>query len=258
MIYSASRRTDLPAFYPDVIVDKVNRSRKLDALTLWTKDVGNLVRHPGLAQVVERVPSMVNYTVTGLAGTRWEPNVRPLSEQLGDVQVLAQRLPHGAVRWRFDPILPTPDVEERFVCVKTALDSALGGVEEVTVSFVDPYPKAVERVRLAGLEWPVVPPAEKRRLVEFMVAAFPPGDGPVVKLCCEPDLLAIPGVGMARCVDGDAFARLYGLPLADLPKDAGQRKSCGCMQSTEIGSYALRCGHRCVYCYANPELPFPP
>ncbi|MCD8138589.1 MAG: DUF1848 domain-containing protein [Planctomycetaceae bacterium] len=253
MIYSASRRTDLPAFYPDLIVDKVARSRKLDALVLWTKDVGNLVRHPGLARVVERVPCLVNYTVTGLAGTSWEPAVRPLSDQLADVQALARRLPRGAVRWRFDPIIPTPDVEDRFVSVKTALDDALDGVDEVTVSFVDPYPKAVERVRQAGLEWPSTTPEERRRLIEFMVATFPPGDKPVVRLCCEPELLAIPGVGMARCVDGEAFARLYGLPLGDLPKDAGQRKSCGCMKSTEIGAYALRCGHGCVYCYANPE-----
>ncbi len=253
MIYSASRRTDLPAFYPDIIVDKVKRSRKLEAITFWTKDVGNLVRHPGLARVVETVPSMVNYTVTGLAGTAWEPDVRPLGDQLADVKELAQRLPHGAIRWRFDPIIPTPDVERRFMSVKIALDDALGGVGEVTVSFVDPYPKAVERVRRAGLKWPAMSTAERRRLIEFMVGTFPPGDKPVVRLCCEPELFAVPGVAMARCVDGDAFATLYGLPLADLPKDAGQRKRCGCMQSTEIGSYELRCGHRCVYCYANPE-----
>lgn len=258
MIYSASRRTDLPAFYPEVIVDKVRRARKLEALAIWTKDVGNLVRHAELADIVARVPTMVQYTVTGLAGSRWEPGVRPLAEQLEDVEELGKRLPRGAVQWRFDPIIATDDVKERFLSVKRDLDEALGGVDQVTVSFADPYRKAVERVAKAGLSWLTVPPAERPAFLEFMAAAFPRrADGEaVVRLCCEPELLDLPGVGMARCVDGEAFSRLYGPVLeglAGLDKDAGQRKSCGCMQSTEIGSYELRCGHRCLYCYANPE-----
>ena len=36
MIYSASRRTDLPAFYPDFLVGKIQRSRKLDGVVYWT------------------------------------------------------------------------------------------------------------------------------------------------------------------------------------------------------------------------------
>lgn len=257
MIYSASRRTDLPAFYPEVIVDKVRRARKLEALAIWTKDVGNLVRHAALADVVARVPTMVNYTVTGLAGSVWEPGVRPLAEQLADAAELGKRLPHGAILWRFDPIIATPDLKERFLGVKRDLDEALGGVDQVTVSFADPYRKAVERVEKAGLDWPAMPSAERPALLAFMAAEFPrpAADDAVVRLCCEPGLLSLPGVGMARCVDGEAFYRLYGSALeglAGLDKDGGQRKSCGCMQSTEIGSYEMRCGHRCLYCYANP------
>lgn len=255
MIYSASRRTDLPAFYPGAIVDKVKRSRKLDALAIWTKDVGNLVRHPGLAAVVGCVPTIVNYTVTGLAGSVWEPGVRPLAEQLPDVEALGRRLPRGALLWRFDPVLATPDWRERFLATKRGLDAALGGVEQVTVSFPDPYRKAVERVEKAGLEWPDVPPGRRRAVLEFMVAAFSarPDGAAAVRLCCEPDLLGIPGVGPARCIDGALFAALYGVDLAELGKDRGQRAACGCVQSTEIGSYELRCRHGCLYCYANPE-----
>jgi hypothetical protein len=256
MIYSASRRTDLPVFYPEVIVDRVRHARKLEALALWTKDVGNLVRHPDLASAVRRVPTMVQYTVTGLAGSAWEPGVRPLEAQLPDVAALAGLLPRGAILWRFDPIIAAPGWRERFLSVKQDLDAALGGVGQVTVSFPDPYRKAVERVARASLEWRPLSLRERREAVAFLVSAFPgrrEGEA-VVRLCCEPELLDLPGVGMAHCIDGEAFSRLYGAELeglAGLEKDGGQRKPCGCVQSTEIGSYEFRCGHGCAYCYAN-------
>ena len=256
MIYSASRRTDMPAFFPDAIVDKVRRSRKLDAIVLWTKDIRNIIRHQGLADVVARVPCVVQYTVTGLAGTAWEPRVPPLAEQLPELAELARRLPKGAVRWRFDPILPDPDVCARFRRCRESLQKALGGLDEVIASFPDPYRHAVVRAQAEGQTWPTPTRREKEEILAFMVEEFQKGGTRAfsslpVKLCCEPALLALPGVGRASCIDGALFAALYGLPLGDLEKDPGQRLACGCVKSTDIGAYAMRCGHHCLYCYAN-------
>lgn len=253
MIYSASRRTDMAAFFPEIIADKVERSRRLEGIVFWTKDIRNLVSHPRLSGIVARVPSVVQYTVTGLAGTSWEPGVPPLSEQLGELGRLAEVLPVGAVRWRFDPILPGPDVIERFRSVKKGLESVLGVLDEVTVSFPDPYRQAVARVAASGLDWPIVGHGEKVRILSLMAREFPGAERPV-RLCCEPDLLALPGIGMARCIDGGLFERLYGVPLGGLGKDLGQRKACGCSASTDIGSYDMRCRHGCRYCYANPSV----
>lgn len=257
MIYSASRRTDMPAFHPDAIVERVNRSRKLKGLVLWTKDIRNLVRHPGLSRVVAEFPTVVQFTVTGMAGSVREPGAIPLVEQLDALTEVVRMLPRGAVCWRFDPVISEGDVERRFRATKTALESVLGPLERVTVSFPDPYRKAVTRTVATGLEWPSFSLAEKREIVAMMADAFSrTGIGDEfrpIRLCCEPALHELPGVGMTRCIDGDLFRRLYGLPLGDLPKDTGQRKACGCCQSTDIGSYDMRCGHGCLYCYANPS-----
>ncbi|MCL2000454.1 MAG: DUF1848 domain-containing protein [Planctomycetes bacterium] len=264
MIYSASRRTDMTAFFPDAVAERVTRSKRVEAITLWTKDIRNLVRHPGLAGVMTKIPAVGQFSVTGLAGTAWEPGTPTLAEQAVELAELTGRLPRGAIRWRFDPILPAPGdsvykVIARFNRVKEELEAIAGRLDEVAVSFPDPYPRAVVRVDRAGLVWPVFSPAVKRRIVEAVAAAFIPGKSGgefrPVKLCCEPKLLELPSTEQARCIDGGLFERLYGLPLSGLGKDAGQRRDCGCVKSTDIGTYDMLCGHGCLYCYANPGKP---
>ncbi len=244
----------MPAFYPDAIVRRVDRSRKLEAIVLWTKDIRNLARHDGLARVVRTVPTVVNYTVTGLAGMAWEPRVPPLGEQLDDLAAVSAVIPPRAIRWRFDPIIPTVDWLDRFRAVHGGLAGVLGPVDSVTVSFPDPYRKAVTRTLAAGLEWPVVSPSARRDILAAIVAEFDLSrEANPVRVCCEPAFLDIPGVAQARCVDGDLFRDLYGLPLGGLPKDGGQRVHCGCVRSTDIGKYENVCGHGCLYCYARPD-----
>lgn len=243
----------MPAFHPDRIVERVKRSRKLEGIVLWTKDIRNCVEHFGLASVMKTVPCLVNFTVTGLAGTEWEPRVPPLAEQVAALAEAGGRLPPGAIRWRFDPIIATEGWRERFACVKERLEKALGGLDHVTVSFPDAYRGAVRRVQRAALPWPGTARDEARRALAWMAGQFPVGAEPRVRLCCEPELLDIPGVGGARCIDSAVFDRLYGTAFGELGKDAGQRAACGCVQSTDIGSYALPCRHGCLYCYACPE-----
>lgn len=255
MIYSASRRTDLVAFHPDIIADKVRASRKLEAIVVWTKDPRNLVNHQGLQLVVRRVPMVLQLTITGLAGSDWEPMVPKWTTFLKELKQLGTLLPPGAIRWRFDPVIPTPGIQERFQRIKADLEDVLGRLEEVIISFPDAYKHVVNRVQKAGIPWPRLDLERKRELIAMMLEEFTKGseiDFRPIKLCSEPVLLNEPGTARCSCVDGLLFDKLYGIPLGELPKDPGQRKQCGCVKSVDIGSYELACGHRCRYCYANP------
>ncbi len=248
MIYSASRRTDLPAFHPEAIAERVRRSRKLEGIVLWTKDPRNCVRHAGLAAVVGRVPTIVQLTLTGLAGSAWEPHVPTPGLLRDDLRALAERLPRGAIRWRFDPILADGTELERFDRMRALLADALGEPpEEVTVSFPDPYARVRRRLERAGMAFPTLTRDERRRLLE----ALHERSGLPLRLCSEPAFADLPFATPARCIDGALFDRLYGTSLGKLPKDAGQRVACGCVRSTDIGRYDLRCRHGCVYCYAR-------
>jgi DNA repair photolyase len=47
--------------------------------------------------------------------------------------------------------------------------------------------------------------------------------------------------------------KIVGESIAKI-KDTGQRDSCGCFKSKDIGGYTgiFRCKHNCDYCYASP------
>lgn len=254
MIYSASRRTDLVAFYPDFTAEKIGRARKLEAVVFWTKDPRNLCAHAGLFAAARRYPAAVQLTVTGLAGTAWEPGVPPPERFAETLRQLAAELPAGAVQWRFDPVLPCGgesdgEIVARCARVAELLRRQLGELDSATISFPDAYGRAVERAEASGLEFPWFPAARKRELAARIAETC----GLRLRACCEPELEGVVGVAQARCVDGELFDRLYGTRFGKLKKDYGQRKSCGCAVSTDIGSYRQLCRHNCRYCYACPE-----
>jgi len=254
MIYSASRRTDLPACHADFLAMRLLRSRKLDAVVYWTKHPANLARHSGLSPLLTRWPAVVQLTVTGLAGTAWEPGVPPLPAWSAELSELAERLPAGAVRWRFDPVVHLKagragreELTARFARVLSQLERAMKRrPEAATVSFPAPYGKVVRRVTAAGLSWPETSKDERRDLLLSWSERF----NLRFEVCCQPDLADGGAIVPARCVDAGLFDILYGARLAGLPRDAGQRPGCGCSRSTDIGSYSLPCRHGCLYCYA--------
>jgi hypothetical protein len=69
--------------------------------------------------------------------------------------------------------------------------------------------------------------------------------------CCEDELLAVPGILKARCLD----VGLLPVVPHGVAKQKPTRPECACHDSRDIGYYDS-CPHGCIYCYANrnPEL----
>ena len=266
MIISASRRTDIPAFYSGWFFERVRsgavlvpnpffpeRIRKIpltpeqvDCLIFWTKNP---------RPMVSRLPELAGYhyyfhfTVNPY-GRHIEVNLPELAERIGTFLELAERLGKGRVIWRYDPIMFTAELGvdyhlEQFSSLARQLGPA---VDQCMISFLDFYRKTVRNMREFQPREPQ--PDEITRLAGGL-AAIANSYGFRIATCCEAVDLAAYGIEHGRCIDADRIQRLLGQPLR-LRKTKATREFCGCAPAIDIGVYNT-CPHLCRYCYANTD-----
>ena len=267
MIVSASYRTDIPAFYTPWLLERLAAGACLvanpyggqdyrvslapgavDAFVFWTRNLGPLL--PELGRVAALAPFAVQFTLTGYPRAL-EPGVIAPEAALKQLRVVRERWGPRAAVWRYDPLLVSsltpPDWHRaNFATLAQAL---AGGVDEVVVSFVEPYRKTARNLDAAarrhGFTWRD-PPLEEKRALATELAAIAAGHGMRLTLCTQPQLVGC-GLAPARCIDAQRLAEIAGRPLA--AREKGNRPGCLCAESRDIGAYDS-CAQGCAYCYA--------
>lgn len=268
MIISASYKTDIPTFYGDWFVNRLEagyckvvnayngrvsrvslRREDVDGLVFWTKNLGPFLTY--LPYVRDRgFPFIVQYTINGYPRAL-ETNVTDSPRSIEHVRQVARTYGPRAVVWRYDTILfsSLTNTDYHLANFERLAQQLAGHVDEVVISFAHLYQKTLRNVNAAAREhafdWWDPPADEKRALVSELVQR---ADAHRIRLtvCSQADYL-VPGAGEARCVDAKRFEALIGQPLRAGVK--GNRKGCGCYESRDIGEYDT-CPHGCIYCYA--------
>ena len=265
-IISASRRTDIPAFYMPWFMNRLRagtvaypnpfggqihtlslRPEDVHSIVFWSKFYGPFLRH--VDEILSRgYVFYAHYTITG-APPRLEPKVPRWEQAVRVFRDLAVRTSPRHVQWRFDPILITDDLDaayyaDRFREIAAALD---GATTRCYFSFVSYYAKAARRLERAGIRY-VDPPLEARRALVETLVAIAAEHGITLYACCQADLLD-EHVRQAHCVDADLLAELFpDRPLSGTVQPT--RVGCGCFASRDVGMYDT-CPFGCLYCYAN-------
>lgn len=264
MIVSASYRSDIPAFYGAWFLGRLRAGfarvanpyggpasrvslapSEVDGVVFWTKNAGPFLE--GFEAVkAAGFPFAVQYSVTGLPRDV-ERSVPSMEQVLGHIDLLRRRYGPRAVVWRFDPIVVsagTP-IEERRATFARIAAALAGKVDEVVVSFLQPYAKA--RRNLGAVAWRDPSPDEKSALL-IDLASIAAECGMTLTLCTQPDLVdAASGLGAARCIDAARLSDIAGRPIGARTK--GNRPGCLCAESRDIGAYDT-CAMGCGYCYA--------
>jgi len=272
MIISASRRTDIPAFYSAWLMNRIRagfcvvpnpfNARQVRRISLAPEDVDAFVfwsKNP--KPMLDLLPELNDrgfvycflFTLNHYPRA-FEPSVPDFERRLETFHELSRRLGPDRVFWRYDPIIITRTTNHEFhaAAFERLAGFLRGATRRVVVSLVDHYRKTDLRMRelkSAGLEMDRDAhdsPRMFQLLSHIGRAARAAGMAPFT--CAEENDFSLAGVRPGGCIDQDLIRSLG----ARVPegKDPGQRPACRCVTSRDIGMYDT-CLHGCMYCYAT-------
>jgi hypothetical protein len=265
MLISASRRTDIPAFFSDwffqrlkekyVLVRHPMNPRRVSRIDLSPDVVDGIVfwtKNP--LPMLDRLERLRDYdfyfqfTVTPY-GADVEPNVPPKDEVIIPAfRRLGGMLGPDRVIWRYDPIFLSEKytVDRHAECFEKLAARLEGAAKKCVISFLDIYRHIESRMKAVR---PASMTEEHIASLAGYLAESAARHGLTLETCAEHVNLSAYGIGHGRCVDAGLMERLGGRAL-DVPGNKGQRPACLCSASIDIGAYGT-CRHGCVYCYAN-------
>ena len=155
VIVSASRSTDIPAFYADWFFDRLKRGysawtnpfngvksyvsyQNTRFIVFWSKNPKPLLEH--LDELKERnIGCYIQYTLNDYEAEGLEKGVRPLDERIDTFKRLVDKLGKGRVIWRFDPLILTDKIGlgDLLGKVENIGDQLLGYTEKLVFSYAD-------------------------------------------------------------------------------------------------------------------------
>lgn len=278
-IVSCSRRTDIPAFLMEWVIDKItlgfvdvvnpfNRAQ-ISRISLSPDDVACWVWwSKNFKQWIEYYRKYYNlfklykghyFQFTINSPSELERNLKvSLEERFKQLEWLIKEFGIIAVNFRFDPIILYKDVGSSKI--KSNLDKfeyiiqnvASLGLTEMIFSFATIYQKVQNRMIKRG-KIPIELKADKKKEILDQLIKISDKHNMKMKACCQPDLLSVEEIEQAHCIDAYKIEKIINKQIQKV-RDSGQRDSCGCFRSKDIGGYSgiFRCKHNCDYCYASP------
>jgi DNA repair photolyase len=269
LIISASRRTDIPAFFMEWFLKEWKKGwtewvnpfnsnqRKLvsfenvKVVVFWSKYPVGILRN------IERLDFnyILLYTVNYYPDL--EASLPPLDKRIEVFQKISKIIGKRKIIWRFDPVVflrdtKVEDIVGKFDKIAKKLE---GFTTRVITSILTPYPKVVKRMRKKGFE---IREPEVHEIEELgrSMKDIARSRGMDIQTCADRYWKVFEEVGVKRgaCIDPAYIYESFGKDeslrdIMHLKKDRGQRDLCMCSESIDIGRYNT-CKFGCLYCYA--------
>ena len=288
VIVSASRSTDIPAFYGEWLMRRLRKGyaarinpfsgrteyvsfEKTRLFVFWTKNPAPFFRFlPELDGT--GLSYLFQYTLNDYGRERLEPGIPPKQDRIASFVDLSGKIGKGRMVWRYDPILLSEslNVEALLARIADLGDTLRYCTGRLVISFIDidRYPRVKRNLVSAGF-------GDVREPTSSEVEAICAGLADLnrewkfdISACGESMDLSAFGIGKGQCINyaqimhefhGDrSLVEFLNGPVLEKGvekglrslKDPGQRSSCGCIIAKDIGRYST-CPHLCAYCYAN-------
>lgn len=264
MIICASRRTDIPAFHSEWMMNRlragyalvrnpVSRTtvhrvdltrRNVDCIMFITKDPRPMVPHMKEIGFMGHM-TLFHVTLTPY-GKDLEPGV-PFKADINDAcEEIAGRIGRDRMVWRYDPVILNSGISLEYHRRKFTMmcREASRWTDRCVFSFVDIYGKLLRLEESGAIRR--ISPSEMDAFAK-MASEVARDNGITLSCCCgERDLTRF-GIERRACMDA---ATMRSLDIPYETQSVPLRRGCTCVRSIDIGEYDT-CGHGCVYCYAG-------
>lgn len=271
MIVSASRRTDIPAFFGEWFMERIRaaevevlnpfdprRSRvvslkpaDVEAICFWSKNPRPFLPH--LEELTDRGFWFFFHFTLNPYDRPVEPHLPPLTERIDTFLTLSSLFGPKRVIWRYDPIIISPltPVDWHLERMEAIAATLAGHTARLVVSMVDRYRKnrcRLERVLGKGIGEEGAVFADDVKRLSSGIVRIAREKGMIPTSCAEPLIDPSTGIAPGACIDAGSLEELCGILVAPR-RDRSQRSLCRCVRSVDVGRYGT-CRHGCIYCYA--------
>ncbi len=273
-VISASRRTDIPAFYLNWLIERIKEGfvevsnpfypkqikrvsllpDDVEWIVFWSRNYGHFLKKRHYFQAYN-----LYFHFTILSPSPLEKSPMPLQRQLQQLEQLTQIYGAERINWRYDPLLfwqengkiKTNFNEQEFAFL--AKQAVALGLSKCTISVAHPYKKFEQRLKHKFPDSSLLPfdadivHQTVQRLIEIADRY-----GLQVEACCSDFLLRHHKIKKAACINGHLLNTMgkNRVSVAHTPT----REQCACTRSIDIGDYRKQpCYFGCLYCYANPK-----
>lgn len=241
VIISASRSTDIPAFYARWFFNRLARGycvwynpfnrqpmyvsfERCKVVVFWTKNPRPIL--PYLPELDRRgIHYYFQVTLNDYTAEGFEPNVPSVEQRVATFKQLSDMIGHERVIWRFDPLIVTPSITPRTLLARIwRIGNMLKGyTDKLVFSFVDvkTYRKVQNNlIRETGcftkenVEAAEMDDRQRSELVEGLVRLreiwVSEGWNLTLATCAEGIDLDEYGIEHNRCIDGELMERVFG------------------------------------------------
>jgi hypothetical protein len=249
MILSVSRRTDIPAFYSEWFINRVQEGyvyvpnpfnkeemskitinpEVIDCIVFWTKDPSPML------DKLDKIKDYKYYFQFTLNSydEDVEINTRRKSEIINTFRELSKSIGSNKVIWRYDPILLNDHYNKNYhyYWFERLCRELQGHTTKCIISFLDLNGKI--EMNTSDLNLVEITSEDMYEISERLVA-IGKDYNISVEACSESTDLSSVGVKSSKCIDEDLIEEIIGSKI-NFVKDDTQRLECGCIKSIDIG-----------------------
>jgi DNA repair photolyase len=291
MIISASRSTDIPAFYSEWLFNRIDKGYiswtnpfnqktqyvsfdEMRFIVFWTKNPKPII--PYLEKLdSKKIGYYFQITLNDYEAENLEPNVSPLSDRIETFISLSKQIGKQKTIWRFDPLLLSDNlsVVDLIQKIENIGNQIHPYTEKLVFSFADinVYRKVISNLGKSSNNFREF---TEREIVDFSIKLQLLASKWKIELatCAEEIILKDFSISKNRCIDDELICRiskedkklmdwfgidskssnLFGTDYISNPKLKDKGQRKVCgCINSKDIGMYNTCDHLCVYCYAN-------